>query len=177
MTLDQMPRTAEPVLPEGVWNVDVRRSEVGFAVKEIWGLRTVRGVFTAYEGHLKVQAGTASGALTIVAESVDTGNDRRNQHLRSADFFDVDHHAHIVFTARAVTAQDGALVIAGHLAIGPSRTRLEIPVTVEQLPDGGHTLEGATTLSRKAAGLGWNKLGMIRDAARLHARLTLVRAP
>jgi polyisoprenoid-binding protein YceI len=178
MTLDQIPTaTTEPGLPDGAWTVDPQRSEVGFAIKEMWGLRTVHGVFTAYDGALKVHAGSAVGTLTIEADSISTDNDRRDQHLRSADFFDVDQHPQIVFTTRAINARDGGLMVVGHLLIGASRTRVEIPVTVEQRPDGSLRLEGTTAVSRKEAGLGWNKLGMIRDDTQLHARLTLVRAP
>ena len=36
-------------IPEGVWNIDPQRSEIGFAVKDMWGLRTVRGVFAPTE--------------------------------------------------------------------------------------------------------------------------------
>jgi polyisoprenoid-binding protein YceI len=176
MTLDQIPPgPTEQGLPDGVWNLDARRSEVGFAVKEMWGLRTVRGVFTACEGTLKLHAGDAAGALTIEADSVDTANPRRDRHLRSAAFFDVEQHSRIVFTTRSVSARDGGLRVIGHLAIGASRTRLEIPVTAERLADDALRLEGQTTVSRKAAGWGWNKLGMIRDDAVLHARLTLQR--
>jgi polyisoprenoid-binding protein YceI len=176
MTLDQIPAGAtEHGLPDGVWSVDPQRSEVGFAVKEMWGLRTVRGVFTACEGSLKLHAGNAAGALTIEADSVDTANRRRNRHLRSAAFFDVEQHPRIVFTTRSVSAADGGLRVIGDLAIGASRTRLAIPVTGERLADGTLRLEGETTVSRKAAGLGWNKLGSIRDDAVLHARLTLQR--
>ena len=74
-----------------------------------------------------------------------------------------------MFTATAVTE-----TISGDLAIGSARVPLEIPVDVEHTPDTLH-LEGSTTVSRKAAGLEWNMLGMIRGDAALHARLTLVR--
>jgi hypothetical protein len=51
--------------------------------------------------------------------------------------------------------------------------RLEIPVNVERLADGALRFEGRTTVARQTAGLGWNKLGMIRGDAVLHAQLTL----
>jgi hypothetical protein len=81
-----------------------------------------------------------------------------------------------VFTATAVTARDGGLTVTGELAIGSSRVRLEMPVNVEQMPDGALRLEGKTTVSREAAGVAWNMLGMIRGDAMLHAQLTLKRA-
>ena len=175
--IDRVPAGAtELPLPDGIWRVNPQRSEVGFAVNEMWGLRTVRGVFGAYSGSLEVRAGGAAGELAIEAGSLDTGSSRRDQHLRSPAFFDVDRNPRIVFTATAVTARDGGLTVTGELVIGSSRVQLEIPVGVGQLADGALRLAGKTTVSRTAAGLAWNKLGMIRGDAVLHTELTLERA-
>jgi polyisoprenoid-binding protein YceI len=168
--------TSEPALPNGVWSVAPSRSEIGFAVKDMWGLRTVRGAFGAYDGCLEIRAGGVAGELTIEADSLDTGNARRDRHLRSPAFFDVEQHPRIVFTATAVTPGDVGLTVSGELAIASSRVRLEIPVEAEQIGAGALRLEGTTTVSREAAGVAWNKLGMIRGDAMLHARLTLERA-
>jgi polyisoprenoid-binding protein YceI len=81
-----------------------------------------------------------------------------------------------VFTATPVTARDGGLTVTGELAIGASSVRLEIPVNVAQIADGALRFDGKTTISRKAAGVAWNKLGMIGGDAILHAQLTLKRA-
>ncbi len=161
-----------PALRDGVWRVDPQRSEVGFAVKEMWGLRTVRGVFRAYDGTLK----DGEGELRIEAASLDTGNERRDRQLRSPDFFGVERHPWIVFTATAITTSDRGVTVTGELAIGRERVRLEIPADIEWMADGALHLEAETTVSRKAAGLAWNKLGMIRGDAMLHGRLTLVHA-
>lgn len=167
--------TTEFALPDGVWTVDRQRSEIGFAVKGMWGLQTVRGIFGAFDGSLRIRAGGAAGELTIDASSLDTGHNRRDRHLRSAAFFDVERHPHIVFTAAAVTAPNGDPTVLGELVVGSSRLRLEIPVAAEQTPDGALRLEGQTTVSRKAAGVAWNLLGAISDDATLHAQLTLAR--
>lgn len=161
---------------DGAWRVDPQRSEIGFAVKAMWGLQTVGGVFGAYDGSLNVRAGGAAGELTIQAGSLDTGNNRRDQHLRSADFFNVERHPRIVCTATDITARDGGLTGTVELAIGSSHVGLEIPMNVEQLPDGTLRVKGKTTVSREAMGLTWNILGMIGDDALLHAQLTLTRA-
>lgn len=163
----------ETPLADGAWRVDPRRSEVGFAVKDLWGVRIVRGVFGEYDGGLEVRADGAEGELTVEARSIDTGNDKRDQHLRSAAFFDVERHPRIAFAASAVTPREGGLTLAGELAIRSSRARLEVPVSVGQMAGGALCLEGRTTVSRKAVGVTWNKLGMIRGDAMLHVRLTL----
>jgi polyisoprenoid-binding protein YceI len=157
-------------LAEGTWTAEPGRGEVGFAVKDLWGLRTVRGRFGAYDARLEVRAGGAAGELTIEAGTLDTGDRRRDRHLRSPAFFDVERHPRIVFTTTAVTNH----MVTGELAIGSARVRLEIPVRVEHR-DGALRLEGTTTVPRAAAGLDWNRLGMIRGDAVLHARLTLRR--
>jgi polyisoprenoid-binding protein YceI len=160
-------------LPDGVWSVDPQHSEVGFAVKAMWGLATVRGAFRAYRGRLDVGPGRTAGELTIDAGSLDTGNRRRDGHLRSPDFFDVERHPEVVFTAAALTPCPDGLTVSGELAIGASRVWLDLPVAAEQVADGGWRLEGEITISRRSAGMVWNWLGTIADEARLYARLRL----
>ena len=172
--VDHIPAgTTERTLPAGEWVVDAQGSEVGFAVKDLWGLRTVRGSFGAYDGSLTVGSGDVAGELLIEAGSLDTGHTRRDQHLRSPAFFDVERHPRMVFTTTAATARVVGVTVTGELAIGSSRVGLEIPVNVDRLADGRLRLEGRTTVARQTAGLGWNKLGMIRGDAVLHAQLTL----
>ena len=168
--------TPELALPDGVWIVDPGRSKIGFDVKALWGLQTVRGVFAAYDGSLTVRASGAAGKLTIDAASLDTGHTKREVHLRSPDFFDVEKHPQIVFIATSVSERDGGLTVAGDLSVASRRLRLEIPVDVKSMPDGPPRLEGRTTVTREAAGMTWNRLGSIAGDAVLHAQLTLTRA-
>jgi polyisoprenoid-binding protein YceI len=125
---------------------------------------------------LEGSSGRCRGRATIEAGSLDTGNDKRDQHLRSPEFFDVERHPRIVFTTTALTSRDGGLTVTGELAIGSSRVRLEIPVSVQHIADDLMRLEGRTTVSRKAAGVAWNKLGTVGGDAMLHVQLTLQRA-
>jgi polyisoprenoid-binding protein YceI len=175
--IDHIRADAEFPLPDGVWTVDPQRSEIGFAVRDMWGLRTVRGCFGAYDGRLTVRGGDATGELRIEAGSLDTGQSRRDRHLRSPAFFAVERHPRIVFTATALTARASGPTVEGELVIGSSCVELEIPLEVEPLTDGARRLAGGTAVSRQAAGVDWNMLGMIRGDAVLHAELTLERAP
>ena len=163
-------------LPDGIWDVDLEQSELGFAVKVLGWLTTVRGTFRAFDGILNVRAGNASGELLVAADSLDTHNKRRDRHLRSADFFDVERHPRAVFTATSVAPQDGALTVTGVLSIGAARLGLEVPVSVEQTDDGAVRLEGKTVIAREPLGLSWNCLRTVGPDAALHARLTLRRA-
>ena len=167
--------STELLLQDDTWFVDPRHSEIGFAAKSLGGLITVRGTFGSYDGHLRVQAGAAAGELTLDAASLDTRNKKRDRHLRSPDFLDAQRHPRIVFVAREIVARDGDLAVAGELAIRGSRVRLELPVTVKRTGDRDVRLEGATAVSRRAAGMTWNRLGMVGDQVTVHARLTLER--
>jgi len=163
----------ELLLRDGDWSVDPQRSKIGFDVRALWGVHTVRGVFGAYDGTLTVRGGAAAGQLTIDAASLDTGHKKRDRHLRSPDFFDVERHPQIVFVPTSVTGRDGGLTVVGELSVASTRLRLELPVNVTRMPDGAPRLEGRTTVAREAAGMTWNRLGSVGEDAVLHAQLTL----
>ena len=80
----------------GVWNLVPDRSTITFKVRNMWGLLNVKGRFTDFTGDGQLTgSGAVFGRLDIRAASLDTGIGRRDEHLRSADFFDVDHFGEI----------------------------------------------------------------------------------
>jgi polyisoprenoid-binding protein YceI len=163
------------LLGSGAWSIDLQHSEVGFAVRALGGLMTVRGVFDSFDGELRPGAGTGAGRLRIEAGSLNTRNSRRDRHLRSPDFLDVERHPRIVFAASATVALEGGLAFTGDLAIRGSRVPLQLPIAVERLGDGGLRIESAAVVSRRAVGMTWNWLGIVADDVSVHARLTLRR--
>lgn len=163
-------------IADGVWSVDPQRSEIGFAVKSMYGLVTVRGRFGVHHGSLTVDAGRATGELSIDAASLDTRNARRDRHLRSSDFLDVESHPRIVFTATTLAARDHELTIAGELTVGAAVLPLTLPIAVRQDDSGAIGLGAGATVSRAAVGITWNWLGAIGDDVRLDVRLRLARA-
>jgi polyisoprenoid-binding protein YceI len=165
-----------PSIAHGTWRVDPERSEVGFAARSMWGLTTVRGAFGSCQGTLILGAGAVSGDLAIDATSLDTGNRRRDRHLRSPDFLDAERHPRISFRLADLTTGDGELAVAGTLRIGDGDTQVELPVEVEQIPGDAVRLRARATISRAAAGVTWNWLGMIPDDMSVYARITLVPA-
>ena len=87
---------------EGRWVLDPASSRADFHVKHFWGAMTVRGRFERIAGEGTVEPrGTVSGHLRIEAMSLSTNNRRRDEHLRSADFFDVTHHPELLVDASA----------------------------------------------------------------------------
>ncbi|MFL5829726.1 MAG: YceI family protein [Solirubrobacteraceae bacterium] len=94
-------------IPAGTWIVDPAHSNVGFAVKHM-GLATVRGRFTEFDGTIEIgeALSTAKAHGTVNVESLDTGQPQRDEHLRSADFFDAAQYPELRFESTAITALD-----------------------------------------------------------------------
>jgi hypothetical protein len=97
----------------GEWVLDPRRSSIRLKSK-VMGLVRVNGVFREVSGHGTVSAdGEVSGALTVAAASIDTGNTRRDTHLRSADIFDSGSHPHITFTPGGIRPSGQGAAVTG----------------------------------------------------------------
>jgi polyisoprenoid-binding protein YceI len=159
---------ASPALPTGRWILDPENSRAEFAVKHFWGLITVRGHFNGVAGELSIDpAGAVGGELRIDATTLDTGNARRDKHLRSADFFGVDEHPHVVFTPSAVRRpDDSALEMEGQLAIAghdePLTLRVDAAHAAPEL-----TLRATTVVDRRKFGMTWRPLGIAHNDATL----------
>ena len=111
--------TTATALPTGTWTVDPAHSKVGFAVKHM-GIATVRGEFTEFEGSLEIADDLSSAKAygTVRAQSVDTNEPQRDDHLRSPDFFDVAQFPEIRFESTSIEAlDDEEFRITGKLTI------------------------------------------------------------
>ena len=107
----------ETILPTGTWKVDPVHSSVEFQVKHL-GIATVKGQFKEFEGTLEVGPDGATAYGTVKTASVDTREPQRDEHLRSADFFEVDTYPEIDFRSTALrTTGEDELEIDGALEI------------------------------------------------------------
>src|ERR1700728_1970155 len=89
----------------GVWSLDPDRSTVNFKIKNFWGLINVKGHFAGVSGDGQVTGkGAIFGRLDIQVASLHTGIGKRDEHLRSADFFDADRSPQISVVVTAVEA-------------------------------------------------------------------------
>jgi polyisoprenoid-binding protein YceI len=110
---------AGPVVRGGTYDVDPVHSRIGFAVKHL-GLSVVRGKFARFEGTIEIpddlEGLTVAGV--IEAGSVDSGSAMRDEHLRTADFFDVDDNPNISFNSIGITSLDEQnFQVAGEITI------------------------------------------------------------
>src|SRR3954447_11219577 len=97
--------TIATAVPTGTWTVDPVHSRVEFQVKHM-GIATVRGNFGAFEGKLDISEAGATATGTVEVASINTGEEQRDAHLRSPDFFDAESNPQITFTSKTVEALD-----------------------------------------------------------------------
>jgi polyisoprenoid-binding protein YceI len=160
-------------LATGAWRLDPARSSVEFHVPHFWGLITVKGRFERYEGTLDLQSEPAV-ELTIEADSLQTGNRKRDQHLRSADFFDVDHHPQVRFVSETAALEDTVLKVRGRLHAAGQSIPLEFAATLQPVP-GGAEIEAVTQAAHRELGMTWSPLAITRPHSTLTVKGRLVR--
>jgi polyisoprenoid-binding protein YceI len=161
----------------GVWDLVPDRSAITFRVRNMWGLVNVKGRFTDFTGDGRLTGkGAVFGRVDIRAASLDTGIGRRDKHLRSDDFFDVDRFPEIsvVVTALQPTKGKGADVRA-NVTIKGVTAELPLPVTISELDDGSIRITGESTFDRARFDLGWNRLGMISSTVTAAAEAIFAR--
>ncbi|MFB7374309.1 YceI family protein [Streptomyces sp. NPDC056222] len=107
--------------PPGAWTLDAAHSSVG-AVAQHLGISSVHGRFTEFTGRIEIAPEVLASRVgaVIAADSVDTGNDLRDKHLRSEDFLDVDRFPEITYRSSALREAgpdrwtvDGELTLRG----------------------------------------------------------------
>src|SRR5271166_5356800 len=121
-------------LSTGTWRLDPARSSVEFHVRHFYGLMTVKGHFDRYEGTLDLGSEPAV-QLTIDADSLNTKNARRDKHLRSGDFFDVEHHRQVRFVSDSAVLDGDTLKVRGQLYAAGKHVPLDLHATVRNVDD------------------------------------------
>ncbi len=149
-------------IPQGTWTVDPAHSSVEFSVKHM-GIATVRGQFASFEGALESDGENVSVSGTVDAASIDTHNEQRDQHLVSADFFEVEKHPQITFSADSVELNgDGTVRIPGRISIRGVEKEIELTGDYAGAgtdPWGNErvALEVSGEIDRREFGLVWNQ--------------------
>ncbi|MCU1397496.1 MAG: YceI family protein [Acidimicrobiales bacterium] len=122
--------TTIPGYTAGTWTIDPTHSEVGFSIRHMM-VSKVRGKFTKFEGELVTGANPLDSSVTATIElsSIDTGNTDRDNHVRSADFFNVEAHQLMTYTSTGVRASGSEFVLDGELTLrGVTKS---VPLTLE----------------------------------------------
>ncbi|MDF2187334.1 YceI family protein [Paraflavitalea sp. CAU 1676] len=179
----------EETKKEAVWVIDPVHTRIRFDTKYLL-LTPVSGWFTQFEGSVINTEDNFNGAraqLTIYTNSVYTGNEERDTHLRSADFFDTAKFPVITWKSDQVTVQNGKIEVTGSITI----KGIEQPITLQaqhlgSTPDPmGNTKAGFAvdaTLNRKDFNITWNQLIdkhglLLSDEVVLHCDVQLLKLP
>jgi polyisoprenoid-binding protein YceI len=144
--------------------VDASHSHVGFAVRHMM-VSNVRGEFTKLSGTVTYDAEKPEATraeVKIDVASVNTREEKRDGHLRSADFFDAENFPHITFVSKSARRTDDGLELVGDLTI--RGTTREVKLAVEDItpehtdPWGGKRLGASarTKIRRSDFGMKWN---------------------
>ncbi|MEM6326054.1 MAG: YceI family protein [Bacteroidota bacterium] len=117
-------------IPAGTYNLDALHSELGFRVRHL-GISNVDGTFEDFSGTITVPEsglGDMSAMVTAQVASIETGNDDRNGHLRSPDFFAADENPELIFQTTGVTPTGGGTFeMTGNLTMRGTT----LPVTLQ----------------------------------------------
>ncbi|MGE2689805.1 YceI family protein [Mycolicibacterium pulveris] len=104
-------------LSTGTWTIDPAHSTVGFSVRHLM-VSKVRGRFDDFSGAITVaDDGTPSVTAEVSTASLNTGNEQRDAHVRSADFFDVEKYPTATFASTGVRPDGDDYVLDGDLTI------------------------------------------------------------
>jgi polyisoprenoid-binding protein YceI len=149
--------------PNGTWKLDPNHTVVGAVARHLM-VTKVRGRFTSFDGavHIADTPEESWAELEIEAATIDTGVEQRDQHLRSADFLDVEHHPKITFRSATVEViGEERLRVRGDLTIRGLTRPVTLDVTYEGVASdpwggtrAGFTLSGE--LRREDWDMTWN---------------------
>jgi polyisoprenoid-binding protein YceI len=170
------------------WNIDPAHSEILFKVKHLM-ITTVTGSFKKY--HLEVETGsddfTTATKIEFTADvnSINTNNEQRDTHLKSADFFNAAEHGELRFTGKKYEANGDDAKLHGDLTIRGTTKPITLDVAFAGIvvDPYGQTKAGFTVngkVSRKEFGLTWNAVTeagqiVVSDEIKIHAEVQLVK--
>jgi polyisoprenoid-binding protein YceI len=143
----------------GTWDIDAAHSTVGFSVRHMM-VSKVRGYFREFSGVLVTAEDPAASSVeaTIDMDSIDTRQEQRDAHIRSADFFDVGNHTVMTFRSTEVRTDGADWTVVGDLTIKGITKPVELALELNGFgPDayGGFRagFSAKTEISRKAFGV------------------------
>lgn len=154
--------TTATAITTGTWTLDPTHTEIGFSVRHL--VSKVRGKFDTFEGTLVTAEDLTASTVKVSVDlsTINTGTAGRDDHLRSADFFEVESHPTMTFVSTGVIQKsDTDFAVTGDLTIkGVSKP---VELAVEFLGEGndpwGGTrvgVEAKTEISRKEFGIDFN---------------------
>src|SRR3569833_119681 len=114
----------------GTWDIDPVHSDVGFVIRHVM-VSKVRGHFTRFEGRIVTAADPLESSVTapIDLTSIDTSNQQRDDHVRSADFFEVEKYPTMTYRSSGIRREGAGHVLDGELTL--KGTTRPVPLKLE----------------------------------------------
>ena len=174
-------------LTPGTWNVDPSHTVVGFTARHLM-ISKVRGRFTTFTGSVTIAEDPLQSTVeaNVDLSSVTTGDDQRDAHLKSADFFDIENHPHMTFRSTSLKADGEDFVMTGDLTVAGTTRTVDFELEfdgVEKDPWGGTRagFTASTEISRKDWEMTWNvalETGgvLVGDKVKIELDVELVKA-
>jgi polyisoprenoid-binding protein YceI len=156
--------TAQFAFAADSYKIDFAHSSIEFSVKHMM-VSNVKGSFDKFDGTITYDPdniANSSVQFSIDAASVNTKNEKRDEHLRSADFFDAANHPEITFKSEKISKKGDGYVATGTLVMHGVSKKIDLPFVLNgpvQNP-WGQTVVGVEInyqINRKDFGLEWNK--------------------
>jgi polyisoprenoid-binding protein YceI len=110
--------TSIPGYEAATWNIDPVHSEVGFSVRHMM-VSKVRGRFTGFSGTIVTGEDPTQSSVNaeIDMASINTGQEQRDEHIKSADFFEVETHPTMTYKSTGIRVEDGYYILDGDLTL------------------------------------------------------------
>ena len=110
--------TGIPGYEAATWTIDPVHSEVGFSVRHMM-VSKVRGRFTSFSGEIVTAQDPTQSSVTaeIDLSSISTGQEQRDEHIKSADFFEVETYPTMTYRSTGVRRDGGAYILDGELTL------------------------------------------------------------
>jgi polyisoprenoid-binding protein YceI len=163
MTQSTQSAVAIPGYKTGTWTIDPVHSEVGFTVRHMM-VSKVRGRFGTFSG--EIVTGESPLQSTVTAEidlaSIDTNNEQRDDHIRSADFFEVETYPTMTYRSTGIREDgDGGYLVDGELTLKGVTKPVELQLEIGGFgPDafGGYRtgFSAQATINRRDFGVSFN---------------------
>jgi polyisoprenoid-binding protein YceI len=152
------------MLAADTYTLDKAHTSVGFTVNHLV-ISHVSGAFRDFDGTISYEPSDVTKSsidVHIAANSINTGNDRRDNHLRSADFFDVQKFPELTFKSTRIEKKGDGYIAYGPLTIHGVTKNIELPFTIAGTikdPMGKNHLvaQASLTINRTDYGLTWNR--------------------
>ncbi|MFI8221443.1 YceI family protein [Streptomyces sp. NPDC085932] len=139
---------------DGTWSVDTTASTASFTVANL-GFRTVTGTLPILKGTVMVTPGGEPSEVTatVDAKGFDTGNSRRDAHVRSSDFLHTDRYPELSFTSSSLKADSEGWQVAGFLSVRDKLTPMSLLVRVIRMGDDQAEIRASGRIDRRSAGI------------------------